>query len=64
MAKWFRGCVGASIAVCAVVAAIPASAETPRELLTQAGFVDRDRGMALARIDKAAAVAGDRKSVV
>jgi len=62
MAKWFRGCVGASIAVCAVVAAIPASAETPRELLTQAGFVDRDRGMALARIDKAAAVAGQALS--
>lgn len=62
MAKWFRGCVGASIAVCAVVAAIPAIAETPRELLTQAGFVDRDRGMALARIDKAAAVAGQALS--
>lgn len=62
MAKWFPGCVGASIAACAVVSAIPAKAETPRELLTQAGFVDRDRGVALARIDKAAAAAGQALS--
>ncbi|RMB36096.1 hypothetical protein C8J47_1622 [Sphingomonas sp. PP-F2F-G114-C0414] len=62
MAKWFPGCVGASIAACAVVSAIPARAETPRELLTQAGFVDRDRGVALARIDKAAAAAGQALS--
>jgi hypothetical protein len=55
MARWFPRCVGASIAVCAVASAIPARAETPRELLTQAGFVDRDRGVALARIDKAVA---------
>jgi len=62
MAKWFPGCVGASIAACAVVSAIPARAETPRELLTQAGFVDRDRSVALARIDKAAAAAGQALS--
>ncbi|MGU3391080.1 hypothetical protein [Sphingomonas sp. M1A8_2b] len=58
MARWVPGCVGTSIAVCALVSTMPAHAETPRELLTQAGFVDRDRGVALARIDKAAAVAG------
>ncbi len=34
--------------------AVPTLAETPRELLTQAGFVDRDRTVALARIDRAA----------
>jgi hypothetical protein len=62
MATWFPGCVGASIAVCAVASAMPARAETPRELLTQAGLVDRDRGVALARIDKAAAVAGQALS--
>ena len=62
MARWFPGCVGASIAVCAVASSVPARAETPRELLTQAGFVDRDRGVALARIDKAAAVAGQALS--
>jgi hypothetical protein len=58
MTKWLPGCLGATIAVCATVSSIPARAETPRELLTQAGFVDRDRGVALARINKAAAVAG------
>ncbi|RXD06950.1 hypothetical protein EQZ23_02305 [Sphingomonas sp. UV9] len=62
MARWFPGCVGASIAACAVLCAAPARAETPRELLTQAGFVDRDRGVALARIDKAAAGAGQALS--
>ena len=62
MARWFPECVGATIAVCAVASSVPARAETPRELLTQAGFVDRDRGVALARIDKAAAVAGQALS--
>lgn len=62
MARWIPGCIGASIAVCAIVSAIPACAETPRELLTQAGFVDRDRAVALARIEKAAAVAGQALS--
>ena len=47
-----------AVAVGAAIAATPACAETPRELLTQAGFVDRDRSVALARIDRAAAVAG------
>ena len=62
MARWIPGCVGVSIAVCAVGSAVPARAETPRELLTQAGFVDRDRSVALARIDRAAAVAGQALS--
>ena len=62
MARWIPGCVGVSIAVCAVASAVPARAETPRELLTQAGFVDRDRSVALARIDRAAAVAGQALS--
>lgn len=62
MARWFPGCVGASIAICAVVSAFPAQAETPRELLTQAGFVDRDRNVALARINRAAAAAGQALS--
>lgn len=62
MVSWFSGCVGASIAAFGLVCAVPASAETPRELLTQAGFVDRDRNVALARIEKAAAVAGQALS--
>ena len=62
MARWFPGGVGASIAICAAVSGVAARAETPRELLTQAGFVDRDRGVAMARIDKAAAVAGQALS--
>ncbi len=62
MAKLFSRCVGASVAVCAMVSALPVRAETPRELLTQAGFVDRDRSIALARIDRAAAAAGQALS--
>lgn len=62
MVSWFFGCVGASIAACGLVYAPPLRAETPRELLTQAGFVDRDRNVALARIEKAAAVAGQALS--
>lgn len=62
MTRWVPRCIGASIAVCAIASAIPARAETPRELLTQAGFVDRDRNVALARIDKAAAAAGQALS--
>ena len=62
MARWIPGYAGVSIAVCAVASAVPARAETPRELLTQAGFVDRDRSVALARIDRAAAVAGQALS--
>ncbi len=62
MTRWFPGALSASLAACATLCSIPARAETPRELLTQAGFVDRDRGVALARIDKAAAVAGQALS--
>ncbi len=62
MVSWFFGCIGASIAACGLVYAPPVHAETPRELLTQAGFVDRDRNVALARIEKAAAVAGQALS--
>ncbi len=62
MNSWLSGCLGVSVAACAVVCSTPVRAETPRELLTQAGFVDRDRGVALARIDKAAAVAGQALS--
>ena len=58
MARGVSGWLGAGIAVCAIVGATPVRAETPRELLTQAGFVDRDRSVALARIDRAATVAG------
>ncbi len=58
MTRLFPGSLGASLALCAAVCAVPVRAETPRELLTQAGFVDRDRSVALARIEKAAAVAG------
>ena len=59
MAGWFRARVGTVFAVSVLAWSVPAFAETPRELLTQAGFVDRDRTVALARIDKAAAVAGE-----
>ena len=52
MARWFPGCVSASLIASAVLCPIAARAETPRELLTQAGFVDRDRNVALARIDR------------
>ena len=62
MTRWYSGCVGASLAISAVLCATPVQAETPRELLTQAGFVDRDRNVALARIEKAAAVAGQTLS--
>jgi hypothetical protein len=41
-----------------MAAAGPASAETARELLTRASFVDRDRTVALTRVNKASAVAG------
>ena len=58
MARWVSGWVSACAAICAIVGAVPVCAETPRELLTQAGFVDRDRGAALARIDRAAIAAG------
>ncbi|WP_254784244.1 hypothetical protein [Sphingomonas sp. OK281] len=51
-----------SLIASAVVCPIAARAETPRELLTQAGFVDRDRSVALARIDRAAAAAGQALS--
>jgi len=50
------------LAICAVLCATPVQEETPRELLTQAGFVDRDRSVALARIDRAAAAAGQALS--
>ena len=62
MVRLFLDNVGASIVVFGLVCAAPVQAETPRELLTQAGFVDRDRNVALARIDKAAAVAGQTLS--
>ncbi|MES3081695.1 hypothetical protein [Sphingomonas faeni] len=62
MARWFPGCVSASLIASAVLCPIAARAETPRELLTQAGFVDRDRNVALARIDRAAAAAGQALS--
>ncbi|SFN76549.1 hypothetical protein SAMN05428984_0652 [Sphingomonas sp. OK281] len=62
MARWFPGCVSVSLIASAVVCPIAARAETPRELLTQAGFVDRDRSVALARIDRAAAAAGQALS--
>ncbi len=62
MIRWLPACLGTSIAACAVVCSTPALAETPRELLTQAGFVDHDRSVALARIDRAAAVAGQALS--
>jgi hypothetical protein len=62
MARWFAGCVSASLIASAVVCPVAARAETPRELLTQAGFVDRDRNVALARIDRAAAAAGQALS--
>jgi hypothetical protein len=56
MSRIFQMCIGASIAVSAMAA--PAAAETPRELLTQASFLDRDRGVALTRVNRAGAVAG------
>ncbi len=62
MTRWYSGYVGASAAMCAVLCSTPVRAETPRELLTQAGFVDRDRSVALARIDRAAAAAGQALS--
>ena len=62
MARWVSELTGAALIACTMVAAVPARAETPRELLTQAGFVDRDRNVALARIDRAAAVAGQALS--
>ena len=62
MARWFPGCVSVSLIASAVVCPVALRAETPRELLTQAGFVDRDRGIALARINKAATVAGQALS--
>ena len=46
--------VMAAIAAAATIWAAPALAETPRDLLTQAGFVDRDRATALARVNLAA----------
>jgi len=57
MTRLFQTCIGAMVAISAVSAA-PALAETPRELLTQASFLDRDRGVALTRVNRAAAVAG------
>lgn len=53
MAKALAWFGGAGLAVCMAGAAVPCRAETPRELLTQAGFVDRDRDTALGRIDRA-----------
>ncbi|HXH17102.1 MAG TPA: hypothetical protein VNJ10_13325 [Sphingomonas sp.] len=62
MNSWIPGCLSASLVACGLLCATPVHAETPRELLTQAGFVDRDRNVALARIEKAAAVAGQALS--
>ncbi|MEG3165634.1 hypothetical protein U1701_13625 [Sphingomonas sp. PB2P19] len=41
-----------------MTAASPACAETARELLTRASFLDRDRAVALTHVNKASAVAG------
>lgn len=43
--------------VAVTMLAAPAEAETAREWLTQAGFVDRDKAVALAHIDRADAAA-------
>ncbi len=57
MTRVFQTCIGAAVAVSALAAA-SVQAETPRELLTHASFIDRDRTVALARVDRASAVAG------
>lgn len=57
MTRVFQTCIGAAVAI-AALAAIPVHAETARELLTRASFVDRDRAVALTRVDRASAVAG------
>ncbi|TXC70093.1 hypothetical protein FSB78_03360 [Sphingomonas ginsenosidivorax] len=57
MTRVYQTIIGAVAAVTAL-AAIPARAETPRELLTRASFVDRDRTVALTRVDRAHSVAG------
>ena len=46
-----------ALAAAGTAATAPARAETPRELLTQAGFVDRDRAVALARVERAGRLA-------
>ena len=49
---------GRAIGMAAMMAcAIPAAAETPRDLLTQAAFQDRNADIALARVDRARAQA-------
>lgn len=49
--------IAATMLLPAVAISVPAVAETPRDLLTQAAFQDRDQPTALARIDRARAAA-------
>ena len=57
MRAWNMRTAVAAVGIATMVCATPLAAETPRELLTQAGFVDRDRAVALAKIDRASQLA-------
>lgn len=50
-------CLVTGLSIAALCCTAPARAEAPRDLLTQAGFVDRDRAVALARVERAATTA-------
>lgn len=54
--QWF----GAALACASMVVAAAAQAESPRELLTQASFVDRDKGVATRRVGAAYSLASQR----
>jgi hypothetical protein len=57
MTRMFQTCL-AIVAAAVAVTPVAARAETPRELLTRASFVDRDKTVALTRVDRAHSVAG------